>query len=56
MKLEGVVGVAVAASSSDPKQRCIVVYTMTNDRPPDLPRELDGYPVENQKTSPFRAL
>ncbi len=56
MKIEGVRGVAAATTSQEPHEPCVVVYAATERWPAGLPRELDGYPVELQRASDFRAL
>ncbi len=56
MKIGGVRGVAAAMSAQEPHEPCVVVYATTDKWPAGLPRELDGYPVEVQKASEFRAL
>jgi len=55
MGIDGVVGVAVGRSSSDPGRFCVLVYATTRERPAGLPETLDGYDVEVRKTSGFRA-
>ena len=57
MKTPGVIGVGVGLSPTEPGRRCVLVYATTGEWPPDLPKELDGYPVEIVKKSRgFRAL
>jgi hypothetical protein len=55
MEIESVIGVAIGRSSQDPEGFCIVVYTRSGQRPSDLPEEIEGFPVEVQLTSEFRA-
>ena len=45
MSLQGVVGIAAGLSKTDPQKRCIQVYVTTNEWPPGVPRQLDGYDV-----------
>ena len=57
MRIPGVVGVSFGISPSDPAKRCILVHVTTEDRPPDLPRVLDGFEVEVVRVpGGFRAL
>lgn len=56
MKIKGVVGIAAGAKAANPKERCILIYTNIDDRPAELPHQLDGYEVEIQKTSGFHIL
>jgi hypothetical protein len=57
MKLPGVIGVGVGLSPTDRNKRCILVYTTTSERPPDLLKQIDGYDVEIvKKKKGFRAL
>ena len=56
MAIDGVEGVGVSTSIDDPARRCIVVYVGVIDPPPELPRTLDGYPVEIRKSSGFRTF
>jgi hypothetical protein len=57
MKIPGVVGVSFGISPSDPGRRCILVHVTADDRPHDLPRELDGFDVEVVRVpGGFRAL
>lgn len=55
MQIDGVVGVAFGAPTGSPERRCILVYATVDDWPPELPRQLEGYPVELQKSTGFHA-
>lgn len=55
MQIDGVVGVAFGAPDGKPEGRCILVYATVDDWPPELPRQLEGYPVELQKATGFYA-
>ena len=55
MEIDGVVGVAIGRSSSDPEKLCVLVYTTAAERPSGLPMEIEGWPIEVSKTSGFRA-
>jgi hypothetical protein len=55
MEIDGVVGVAIARSSSDPRKLCVLVYTTAAERPSGLPEEIEGWQIEVRKTSGFRA-
>lgn len=57
IKIPGVVGVGVGISQTDPNKHCILVYTTTSERPPELPQQIDGHDVEIvKKKKGFRAL
>jgi len=56
MMIKGVEGVGAGAKTADPQERCILVYTNVDHWPADLPRQLDGYEVEIQRTSGFHIL
>jgi hypothetical protein len=56
MKIKGVVGIAAGAKTTNPNERCILIYTNLNDWPAELPHQLDGYDVEIQKASGFHIL
>jgi hypothetical protein len=56
LQIDAVVGIAIATSQEDPSRPCIVVYADVDEWPQDLPRELDGYPVELHKVGGFEAL
>ena len=53
MAIEGVVGVGAGTTPDEPKETCVLVY-VTGDTS-ELPRELEGYRVEVEKTRPFHA-
>ena len=55
LQIEGVIGIAVGMSGDDPNKLCIVVYANRDEPPADLPRELDGHPVEMHKVPGFEA-
>lgn len=55
MSIDGVCGVAAGASAHEPHEPCVIVYADTDQWPAQLPREVDGYPVELQKASGFQA-
>lgn len=55
MEIDGVVGVAVGRSSSDPEKLCLLVYTTSAERPAGVPETLEGHDVEIHRTSGFRA-
>jgi hypothetical protein len=57
MQIPGVIGVGIGLSQTDRTKRCIVVYTTTDQRPPALPREIEGYELEIvRKKKGFHAL
>jgi hypothetical protein len=57
MKIPSVIGVGAGISPREPGRRCILVYTTDSERPPELPEELEGYPVETmRKSKGFKAL
>lgn len=55
MEIDGVVGVAIGRSSSDPEKLCVLVYSTAAERPSGLPAEIEGWQIEVRKTSGFRA-
>lgn len=55
MKIDAVHGVAGGMSSSDPPRPCVIVYADTDQWPANLPRELDGFPVEVHRAAGFQA-
>lgn len=55
MKIHAVHGVAAGLSSSDPPRPCVIVYADTDQWPANLPRELDGFPVEMHSARGFQA-
>ncbi len=55
MAIDGVVGVAIGRSSRDPEKLCVLVYSTAKVRPAALPETLEGYDIEVQRSSGFRA-
>lgn len=55
MTINGVHGVAAGMSSNDPPRPCVIVYADTDQWPANLPRELDGFPVEVHPARGFQA-
>lgn len=53
LEIAGVVGVGAGMSAAEPRRPCIHVFADLDEWPPDLPRELDGFPVELCRTSGF---
>ncbi|HEY5915332.1 MAG TPA: hypothetical protein VJA21_32520 [Verrucomicrobiae bacterium] len=56
MQSNGVVGIAVGLSKTEPGKRCIQVYVTTEGWPDGVPHQFDGCDVEVVKTSGVRAL
>jgi hypothetical protein len=55
LRIEGVVGIAVGLSDRRPGTPCIVVYADLERWPDELPRDLEGHPVEVHRTAGFEA-
>ncbi len=55
MKIDAVHGVAAGMSSGDPSRACVIVYADTDQWPAELPRSLDGFPVEMHPARGFQA-
>jgi len=57
MKIPGVIGVGVGLSPGDPGKKCILVYITRDERPEELPEQIEGVDVEMiKKTKDFRAF
>ena len=54
--IRGVIGIGAGVSATDPQRSCILVFADRDQWPDELPRELDGYPVELHLASEFKAL
>ena len=57
MKISGVIGIAGGLSQSGSGQKCVLVYSTSEDWPDALPHEIDGFLVELVvRKKGFRAL
>lgn len=57
MKIPGVIGVGVGLSPSKLGKKCILVYITSDERPAELPVQIEGVDVEMiKRTKDFRAL
>jgi hypothetical protein len=57
MQIAGVIGIAGGLSQSASGQKCVLVYSTSEDWPDALPHEIDGFSVELVvRRRGFRAL
>ena len=57
MQIKGVTGVGAGLTETDPKEKCIIVYSTKEDWPNELPNIVEGYKVVlKTKKGGFKAL
>ncbi|MDN5202416.1 hypothetical protein QQ008_13600 [Fulvivirgaceae bacterium BMA10] len=46
MEVDGVIGIGAGLTKTEPREKCILIYTTRADWPQEIPHEIDNYKVE----------